>query len=214
MINVKATYLQAMDIQPWYLKKNLPSVETNNHLDIAWKTLHTEVAQCNACSLHESRTQTVFGIGNLNADLMIIGEAPGFYEDKQGEPFVGRAGQLLNAMLTTIGLNREVVFIANILKCRPPQNRDPLPEEVNLCTSFLVRQISLVKPKLLLALGRVASHYLLKITTPLNQLRGKIYEYENIPLIVTYHPAYLLRNPSDKRKAFHDLQFTLETLTK
>lgn len=201
----RKNYLKAMGIQTWQLKEKKLSQSD-------WKDLQQAVSSCTACSLHTSRTQTVFGVGNWEADLMIIGEAPGFYEDKQGEPFVGRAGQLLNAMLQSIGFSREQVFIANILKCRPPENRDPLPDEVKQCTHFLEKQITLVKPKLLLALGRIASHYLLNTKTSLTQLRGKIYEYGKIPLIITYHPAYLLRNPSDKRKAFKDLQFTLSKL--
>ena len=169
---------------------------------------------CTACGLDKTRTQTVFGVGNRNAELMIIGEAPGFYEDKKGEPFVGRAGQLLNAMLQAIGMERNNVYIANILKCRPPNNRDPLPEEVNLCTAFLTKQIALIQPKLLLAVGRIAGHYLLNTKSSLGQIRGKIHSYgePKTPLIVTYHPAYLLRNPADKKKAFQDLQLAYQTL--
>ena len=179
-----------------------------------WDTLQTTVSRCTACSLHQTRTQTVFGVGNKNADLMLIGEAPGFHEDQQGEPFVGRAGQLLTAMIKTIGFDRSQVYIANILKCRPPNNRDPLPEEVQSCTPFLNQQIALVKPRLLLAVGRIAAHYLLNTKSSLESLRNKIHRYGNdeTPLIVTYHPAYLLRNPADKKKAFTDLQFTLRTL--
>jgi DNA polymerase len=145
---------------------------------------------------------------------MIIGEAPGFYEDQQGEPFIGRAGQLLTTMIKAIGYNRSQVYIANILKCRPPNNRDPQPEEAHLCASFLNRQIELIQPKVLLAVGKIAAHYLLKSKATIETLRGKIHYYSNakIPLIVTYHPAYLLRNPIDKKKAFLDLQFTQRTL--
>jgi DNA polymerase len=148
-------------------------------------------------------------VGNQQADLMIIGEAPGFYEDKQGEPFVGRAGQLLTAMIKTIGFERQDVYIANILKCRPPENRDPLAEEVASCTPFLDQQIALVKPRLLLAVGRIASHYLLNTKSSLESLRNKVHRYgaNETPLIVTYHPAYLLRSPADKKKAFLDLRF-------
>jgi len=179
-----------------------------------WNALQQTVAACTACSLHQSRTQTVFGVGNRQAELLIIGEAPGFYEDQQGEPFVGRAGQLLNAMLQAIGMNRDLVYIANILKCRPPNNRDPLPEEVNLCTGFLEQQIALIQPKLLLAVGRIAAHYLLKTKSSLESLRGKLHRFgiNQTPLLITYHPAYLLRNPIDKRKAFMDLQLTWRTL--
>ncbi|MCD8525106.1 MAG: uracil-DNA glycosylase [Gammaproteobacteria bacterium] len=163
--------------------------------------------QCQLCPLHSTRTQTVFGTGHKHAELMIIGEAPGFYEDQQGEPFVGRAGKLLNAMLHSIGFSRRDVYIANILKCRPPNNRDPLPQEVSACTSYLEQQIALVQPKVLCALGRIAGHYLLQTTEPLNRLRHKkhVYGADNRRLFITYHPAYLLRNPLAKAEAYRDL---------
>jgi DNA polymerase len=147
-------------------------------------------------------------VGDQQAKLMVIGEAPGFYEDQQGEPFVGRAGQLLNAMLQAIHLQRSQVYIANILKCRPPNNRDPLPEEIARCTGFLDRQIALLEPQLLVAVGRISAHYLLNTKKPLSALRGHVYHYgkKQIPLLVTYHPAYLLRNPRDKANAYGDLQ--------
>jgi uracil-DNA glycosylase family 4 len=204
-------YLDAMGIQTWQLKPGLPpAIPLSN-----WDELQCTVARCTACGLDKTRTQTVFGVGNRNAELMVIGEAPGFNEDKQGEPFVGRAGQLLTAMLQAIGLERETVYIANILKCRPPNNRDPQPDEVALCTPFLKKQIALIQPKLLLAVGRIAAHYLLETKSALGQLRGKIYHYGPLqtPLIITYHPAYLLRNPADKKKAYQDLQLTLQTLS-
>jgi uracil-DNA glycosylase family 4 len=197
-------YLHAMGIQPWQLQ-NAPfaSITPDSHDE--WAILRTAVANCTACGLDKTRTQTVFGVGNLSAQLMVIGEAPGFHEDKQGEPFVGQAGQLLNAMLEAIGLDRQQVYIANILKCRPPENRDPAPEEVALCTSFLEKQIALIQPKLLLAVGRIAAQYLLGTKVALGQLRGKVLEFKNTPLIITYHPAYLLRSPKDKAGAFEDL---------
>ncbi len=198
-------YLKIMGIQSWQLRQ---SQSPHEDLD----SLRMNIAQCVACGLHQGRTQTVFGVGNPQAKLMLIGEAPGFYEDQKGEPFVGRAGQLLNSMLQAIGLSRDDVFIANVLKCRPPNNRDPLPEEVARCTPFLEKQIALIKPTLLLALGRIAAHYLLNNKAPLNQLRGKIHSFKETPLIVTYHPAYLLRNPSDKSKAFQDLQMMYQNL--
>lgn len=173
---------------------------------IDWPTLKAAVAGCTACSLHGTRTQTVFGVGNENADWLFIGEAPGADEDRQGEPFVGRAGQLLNAMLFAMGLKREEVYIANVLKCRPPNNRDPQGEEVARCEPFLVHQIDLIKPKLIVAMGRFAAHSLLKTEQALSQLRGQRLSFHGTPLIVTYHPAYLLRNPIDKRKAWTDLQ--------
>lgn len=205
-------YLHAMGIQSWRLN-TATTTTTPANVD-SWDTVQTAVTHCTACGLSKTRTQTVFGTGNRNAKLMIIGEAPGFYEDKQGEPFVGRAGQLLNAMLQSIGFNRESVYIANILKCRPPENRDPTAEEVNRCTPFLAKQIALVNPTLLLAVGRIAAHYLLNCKTSLNQLRGKIHHYGHLskPLIITYHPAYLLRTPGDKGKAFQDLQLAWRTL--
>jgi uracil-DNA glycosylase family 4 len=202
-------YLQAMGIQAWQVNQSPQQSNTD------WDTLRAAVVSCTACGLDKTRTQTVFGVGNHNAELMIIGEAPGFNEDKQGEPFVGRAGQLLTSMLKAINFERSDVYIANILKCRPPNNRDPLPEEVALCTPFLEKQIALINPKVLLAVGRIAAHFLLNTKTPLGQLRGKIHTYgqSQKPLIITYHPAYLLRNPSDKGKAFQDLQLTQRTLT-
>ncbi len=199
-------YLNAMGIQAWRLNTPLnPSVPA---MTDEWHALQMTVANCTACDLCQTRTQTVFGVGHPQAKLMLIGEAPGFYEDQQGKPFVGRAGQLLNAMLESIGLTRDAVYIANILKCRPPNNRDPLPDEVAHCTPFLMKQIALIKPALLLALGRIAGHFLLETHAALGTLRGKVHAFgeEKIPLIVTYHPAYLLRNPADKSKAWQDLQ--------
>lgn len=172
-----------------------------------WPTLQSAVSSCTACDLHKSRTQTVFGVGNHNAQWMIIGEAPGADEDKQGEPFVGRAGQLLNNMLLAIGLKREQVFIANILKCRPPDNRNPRAEEIVKCEAYLQRQVQLVAPKVILAVGRIAAHSLLKVDTPLSRLRGKIHHYGQTPVVVTYHPAYLLRSPKEKAKSWDDLRF-------
>jgi DNA polymerase len=172
-----------------------------------WPQLKTAVATCTACVLHQTRTQTVFGVGDHHAQWMIIGEAPGAEEDKQGEPFVGRAGQLLNNMLQAVGLQREQVFIANILKCRPPNNRDPRPEEVRQCEAFLQRQVALVAPKVILALGRIAAHNLLGVDTPLSKLRGQVHHYGDTPLVVTYHPAYLLRSPKEKAKSWADLRF-------
>jgi uracil-DNA glycosylase family 4 len=174
-----------------------------------WDQLKGAVRQCIACDLHATRKNTVFGVGNEQADWMIIGEAPGADEDRQGEPFVGRAGQLLNNMLLAIGLKREQVYIANILKCRPPNNRDPRPEEVVKCEPFLKRQVELVNPKIILAVGRIAAHNLLKTDASLGKLRGKQFSYGECetPVIVTYHPAYLLRSPLEKRKAWQDLLF-------
>lgn len=172
----------------------------------AWAVLEAEVRVCTRCPLHKTRTQTVFGTGNRNARWMFIGEAPGADEDRQGEPFVGRAGQLLNAILFAMGLKREEVYIANVLKSRPPNNRDPQPEEVEQCEPYLIRQIELIQPHLIVALGRHAAHSLLKTEAPLSKLRGQRLSYHGTPLFVTYHPAYLLRNPADKRKVWEDMR--------
>ncbi|MHB8624285.1 MAG: uracil-DNA glycosylase [Sulfuricaulis sp.] len=170
-----------------------------------WPELEAAVRACTKCSLQATRTQTVFGVGDRSAKWMFIGEAPGADEDRLGEPFVGRAGQLLNSMFFALGLKREEVYIANVLRCRPPGNRDPLPDEVMQCEPYLVRQIELIKPRLIVALGRHAAHSLLRSEIPLGKLRGQQLSYHGTPLIVTYHPAYLLRNPEDKRKVWDDL---------
>jgi len=172
-----------------------------------WPELQTAVTSCTACELHKTRTQTVFGVGAHNAEWMIIGEAPGADEDKQGQPFVGPSGQLLNNMLRALGLKREQVFIANILKCHPTDDRDPRPEEIAHCEAFLQRQVALLKPKMILAVGGVAAHSLLKVKTPVTKLRGQLHHYNETPLVVTYHPAYLLRKPSEKAKSWADLKF-------
>lgn len=172
-----------------------------------WEDLASTVAACRACGLCQTRTQTVFGVGNRNAELLVIGEAPGADEDREGEPFVGRAGQLLNRMLAAIGLQRQQVYIANILKCRPPGNRDPKPEEVLSCQPYLMRQIELIGPRLILAVGRISAQTLLGTDLPLARLRGRWLELgsQAIPLRVTYHPAYLLRSPDQKARAWEDL---------
>ncbi len=223
-------YLQAMGIELWERRAPKPeaapalqpakpvtntlirtvstTIVTENIMALDWETLERTVLGCTRCALHQTRTQAVFGVGNRQAEWMVIGEAPGADEDRQGEPFVGRAGQLLNSMLKAIGLAREQVYIANILKSRPPGNRDPLPEEVAACEPYLKRQIELIKPKIILALGRIAAQNLLKTDTKIGALRGKrhVYPGTEIPLVVTYHPAYLLRSPLEKRKAWDDLQ--------
>jgi DNA polymerase len=213
-------YLEAMGIPVWQHRDQVVESVSDEAVpassiasqsdDIAsldWEALEARVRECQLCDLYRSRTQAVFGTGNRQADLMIIGEAPGADEDRQGEPFVGRAGQLLNAMLQAIGLQRQQVYIANILKCRPPNNRDPSPEEANLCQDYLFRQIALVQPSLILVLGRIAAHRLLQNDTPLSKLRGQFHTepHTGIPMLITYHPAYLLRSPKEKRKAWQDL---------
>jgi len=175
---------------------------------LGWDELAARVAACTACELHRTRTRTVFGTGDREADWMFVGEAPGADEDRQGEPFVGRAGQLLTAMIEALGMRRGQVYIGNVLKCRPPRNRDPRPEEVVRCRPFLERQIALVRPRVIVALGRIAAHNLLGVDTPLSRLRGRVHRFgpEGVPVVVTYHPAYLLRSPGDKRRAWEDLR--------
>lgn len=176
--------------------------------DLDWDSLRKRVSQCRACGLHEGRTQAVLGAGDVQADLMIIGEAPGAEEDRQGEPFVGSAGQLLTAMLRAIGLTREQVYITNVVKCRPPGNRKPKPEEVAACRGYLQRQIDLVEPRLILSLGAVSAHGLLDSDDPVGRLRLRTHAFgqSRTPLLVSYHPAYLLRKPAEKAKAWADLQ--------
>lgn len=228
-------YLRAMGITPWVPRHDaasapapasdpvpaptLPDPRPQGDsvvLDLAaeaetaaldWGGLASRVAACRACGLCETRTQTVFGVGSRQARLLIIGEAPGADEDREGEPFVGRAGQLLNRMLAAIGLPRQQVYIANILKCRPPGNRDPRPEEVLSCQPYLMRQIELIGPRLILAVGRISAQTLLGTDLPLGRLRGRWLELgsQGIPLRVTYHPAYLLRSPDQKARAWEDL---------
>jgi DNA polymerase len=178
-----------------------------------WIEIKQAVPACTACGLHKSRAQTVFGVGDENADWMLIGEAPGAEEDRLGEPFVGQAGKLLDNMLAAIDLKRgENVYIANVLKCRPPGNRNPEPEEVARCTPFLKRQIALIQPKLIIAMGRFAAQTLLASDATIASLRGRVFSYEGVPLIVTYHPAYLLRTLPDKSKAWADLVFARKTM--
>ncbi len=177
-----------------------------------WPRLREAVAECTACALSKSRRNTVFGVGNQEAPWMIIGEAPGAEEDARGDPFVGQAGQLLDAMLASIGMTRERdVFIANVLKCRPPGNRNPEPEEVARCLPHLLRQVALVKPRLILLMGRFAAHALLETDASIASLRGRLHQVAATPAIVTYHPAYLLRTPLDKAKSWEDLVFARAT---
>jgi len=175
---------------------------------MGWDELKQAVAVCEACSLAQTRTRTVFGVGDENAEWLFVGEAPGAEEDRRGEPFVGQAGQLLDNMLAAIQLKRgDNVYIANVLKCRPPQNRDPHGEEVVKCDPFLKRQVELIQPKLIVALGKFAAQSLLETDASIAALRGKLHRYNGVPVIVTYHPAYLLRNMPDKAKAWEDLCF-------
>ncbi len=205
--------LAEMGIDVWVPAVPAPGVEAPP-VGSDWQDLRHAVSNCHACGLAATRTQTVFGVGDTNARWMIIGEAPGAEEDRQGEPFVGRAGQLLNEMLSAAGLAREQVFIANILKCRPPANRDPGAEEVAACAVHLQRQTELLQPRLILAVGRIAAQSLLQTTTPVGRLRGRVHDYApaGLPLVVTYHPAYLLRSPGQKRRAWEDLCLARQTV--
>lgn len=185
---------------------------------MGWPALREAVAACTACKLCTGRKQTVFGVGNERAHWMIVGEAPGEQEDLQGEPFVGKSGQLLDNMLRALGLTRgdapaeQQVYIANTVKCRPPGNRNPEPAELAQCEPFLIRQIALVQPRIILAMGRFAVQSLLRSTEPIGRLRGRVHQYQGVPLVVTYHPAYLLRNPEDKSRAWDDLCLAREAL--
>jgi len=215
MRTAREQYLTAMDIPVWILRDGDKSVGENGNLDSAdWSALETQVRECKKCELHSSRTQTVFGVGSENADLLIVGEAPGVEEDRRGEPFVGRAGQLLDAMLQAISLSRNEVYIANILKCRPPNNRDPREAESAACAFYLERQIALLEPKVIFALGRIAAQWLLQSDTPIGRLRGKQLSLGNpaTPLVASYHPAYLLRSPAAKAKSWEDLRLVRQLL--
>ena len=203
----RSQYLEALGIDRWLARR--PATGT-------WEALAAEVRGCMLCGLHATRTQTVFGVGNVHAELLVVGEAPGADEDRAGEPFVGRAGQLLNSMLRALRAPRETVYIANVLKCRPPGNRDPAPEEARCCRPYLQRQIDLLAPRLMLAVGRIAAQSLLATDTPIGKLRGTVHRFgtEGTPLIVTYHPAYLLRSPTEKRKSWVDLRFVQRELVR
>jgi uracil-DNA glycosylase family 4 len=173
----------------------------------ALAAIRADIGDCTRCKLHTlGRTQVVFGVGNPNADLMFVGEAPGGDEDIQGIPFVGRAGQLLTKIIEAIGLARDDVYIANVIKCRPPQNRNPEPDEVETCEPFLFRQIDVIQPKVIVALGKFAAQALLRTDAPISRLRGRVFDYRGAKLIPTFHPAYLLRNPASKREVWEDMK--------
>ena len=211
MLNRDAVFSE-LGIGPvWRLRQTAP----DQSLPAAptWEQLADAVARCTACKLHTTRTQGVLGVGDHNADWLIIGEAPGADEDAQGEPFVGQAGKLLDAMLAAIGLARgDNVYITNVLKSRPPGNRNPEPDEVAACRPYLLAQIELIRPKLILALGRFAAQSLLDTDEAIARLRGRVHQFQNVPLVVTYHPAYLLRNLPDKARAWEDLCLARRTM--
>jgi uracil-DNA glycosylase len=217
--SIRLHYLQALGVDVWLPKPSLidtpiaaiveqftPAINDN------WDALQAEVTDCKHCVLCEMRTQTVFGSGNKNAEWMIIGDAPGQHEDAQGLPFVDSAGQLLTEMLRAIGLSRDAVFITNIVKCRPSNDRKPRVDELESCHQYLLRQYALVQPKIILVLGALAAQTLLKVDVPISELRGKVHAFNKSPVIVVYHPAYLLRAPSEKQKASLDLQLAVRTL--
>lgn len=210
----RADYLKELELVPlWQLKKEPaaivaapPTAPSEGISAMDWVQLKAAVAACTLCPLHKGRTRDVFGVGDVNADWLFIGEGPGAEEDKKGEPFVGQAGKLLDNMLASIGLARDKkVYIANIVKCRPPQNRNPEPSEAATCLHYLQRQINLIKPKLIVALGRVAAQNLLQTDATIGSLRKRTHQLNGIPVLVTYHPAYLLRNLTDKAKAWEDM---------
>ncbi|MDX1517253.1 MAG: uracil-DNA glycosylase [Woeseiaceae bacterium] len=206
----RRAYLDALGVDLWVPRDGVDDEEpcggaATDSGGLDWEPLRERVAACTRCELHQSRTQTVFGVGNRDASWLFIGEAPGAEEDRRGEPFVGRAGKLLDEMLRAVGQSRKTAFIANVLKCRPPNNRDPKPDEAAACRDYLDRQIELIRPDIVIAVGRIAAHNLLGTETPVGRLRGKRHMLGDVPLVVTYHPAYLLRSPSQKRKVWDDL---------
>ena len=204
-MNRRADILQEMGLAPvWRLKKKSNDEE--------WRELKARVSGCEDCKLRAGCTQTVFGVGDERADWMLVGEAPGAEEDKIGEPFVGQAGKLLDNMLAAISLERRNVYIANVIKCRPPGNRNPEADEVAKCSPHLLRQIALIQPRLILAMGRFAAQTLLNTDATIASLRGRVHSYAGVPLVVTYHPAYLLRTLPDKSKAWVDLLFARKAI--
>src|SRR6267142_5366966 len=201
-----------VETAPSAIAQNLPvdsPVPTIRSKAAALKVIREDIGDCKRCRLHEHRTNIVFGVGNINADLMFVGEGPGADEDASGEPFVGRAGQLLNNMITAMGIRREDVYIANVVKCRPPDNRTPEKDECDTCSPFLMRQIEVIQPKMIVALGAVAAKNLLGVKDSMANLRGKIYDFRGTKLVATYHPAYLLRDPRQKAEAWKDLQIVM-----
>jgi DNA polymerase len=189
-----------------------PFIESNEALEETLDAILEDLGDCKQCGLAASRTKLVYGIGNPNARLVLVGEAPGHEEDLKGEPFVGEAGRLLDRILLAMGMQREEVYICNVLKCRPPNNRDPQPDEVATCEAFLIRQIAAIRPQVIVGLGRFAVHSLLKTKAPISRLRGEWQRYQGIPLMPTYHPAYLLRNPEGKRDVWEDMKEVLRLL--
>jgi uracil-DNA glycosylase len=215
MSSVREQYLSAMGIPVWVQRGNdVAGIGETPISSLDWADLADRARHCTNCALHSTRGQVVFGIGSPDANLLVVGEAPGAEEDQRGEPFVGPAGRLLDSMLQAIKLSRAEVYIANILKCRPPSNRDPRPDEARSCTPYLERQIELLQPKVILALGRIAAQWLLQSDAPIGRLRGQRLTFGPLetPLIASYHPAYLLRSPAAKAKSWEDLRLVIEIL--
>jgi len=208
-VSRRSEILAEMGLAPIWRLRDVPARKEKKPIEeLDWVELKQAVSACTACGLHATRTQTVFGVGDERAEWLLVGEAPGAEEDRLGEPFVGQAGKLLDNMLAALGLRRgENVYIANVLKCRPPGNRNPEPGEVACCTPFLLRQIALIRPKVIVAMGRFAAQTLLASDATIASMRGRVHRYAGVPLVVTYHPAYLLRNLPDKAKAWSDLVF-------
>lgn len=200
---------EVVDVRTAPASTPLPVIGDKN---AALNAIREDIGDCTRCRLSKGRKQIVFGVGNIDADIMFVGEGPGADEDEQGEPFVGRAGQLLNNMITAMGIKREDVYIANVVKCRPPGNRTPERDECDTCGPFLMKQIEAVQPKIIVALGAVAAKYLLGVNDSMANLRGQIYDFKNTKLAVTYHPAYLLRDPRQKAEAWKDLQMVMKHL--
>jgi uracil-DNA glycosylase len=215
-VSRRSEILQEMGLAPVWRSRNVSAPAQDRETVVrkmSWQELRQAVPACTACGLHATRTQTVLGVGDERADWLLVGEAPGAEEDRLGEPFVGQAGRLLDNMLAALALRRgENVYIANVLKCRPPGNRNPEAAEVAACTPFLLRQIALIEPKLIVAMGRFAAQTLLETGATIASLRGRVHRYAGVPLVVTYHPAYLLRNLPDKAKAWSDLVFARRTI--
>jgi DNA polymerase len=208
-VSIAAPAEEVVDVRTAPASTPLPTI---NNKSAALDAIREDIGDCTRCRLSKGRKQIVFGVGNLDADIMFVGEGPGADEDEQGEPFVGRAGQLLNNMITAMGIKRQDVYIANVVKCRPPGNRTPERDECDTCGPFLMKQIEAVQPKIIVALGAVAAKYLLGVNDSMANLRGQIYDFKNTKLAVTYHPAYLLRDPRQKAEAWKDLQMVMKYL--
>jgi uracil-DNA glycosylase family 4 len=204
-------YLKGMGIISLPVSENIPEKATRSE-NLTLEEVRNELGDCKRCKLHRTRKTIVFGEGNEKANLMFIGEGPGYDEDVQGRPFVGKAGQLLTKIIQSINLSREEVYIANIIKCRPPQNRNPEPDEIQSCNPFLQKQIQVIQPKVICALGTFSTQTLLKTDAKITALRGKLYDLEGIKVIPTYHPAFLLRNPDKKREVWEDMKKIVECL--